>query len=94
MSENERGGVPTTTLHIHGGQGVCRRGCPSYHRMLAEKTAARLGTMQNDRGEWVPAIPLPYFLAFGRVRCDCGERFRGQKRYREHYALTHVLGLS
>lgn len=49
---------------------------------------------QNERGEWVPAIPLPYFLAFGRVRCDCGERFRDQRRYREHYALTHVLGLS
>lgn len=48
---------------------------------------------QNRRGDWVPAIPLPYFLGLGRVRCDCGDRFLGGRRYREHYALVHVLGL-
>lgn len=48
---------------------------------------------QNDRGEWVPAIPEPLFLAFGRVRCRCGEKRRGLRSYREHYALVHVLAL-
>lgn len=47
--------------------------------------------MQNQRGEWVPAIPEPLFLAFGRVRCDCGAKYRNRNRYREHYALTHIL---
>ncbi len=50
--------------------------------------------VQNSRGEWVAAIPLPYFLALGRVRCDCGDRFRDQTAYRGHYALVHILGLS
>lgn len=48
---------------------------------------------QNIRGEFVPAIPEPYFLSFGRTRCTCGERFRGRRRYREHYALAHILAL-
>lgn len=47
----------------------------------------------NDRGEWVSAIPLPYFLSFGRVRCECGEVRRTGRSYREHYALAHVMGL-
>lgn len=51
-------------------------------------------SMQNERGEWVPAIPEPYFLAFGRVRCDCGETRWSKRSYREHYALAHVLGVS
>ena len=81
--------------HSHGGSVVCGRGCPGYRPMIAEKTAARFGTTlaQNSRGEWVPAIPEPYFLAWGRVRCDCGERFRNRLRYREHFALAHVLGM-
>lgn len=48
---------------------------------------------QNDRGEWVPAIPEPYFLMFGWVKCSCGSKFRGRSRYREHFALAHILGL-
>lgn len=48
---------------------------------------------QNNMGDWVPAIPLPYYLSFGRVRCDCGEKFWGSKNYRGHFALTHVMGL-
>jgi hypothetical protein len=51
---------------------------------------------QNDRGEWVPAIPEPLYVGWRlrRCRCDCGETFRNRRRYREHYALAHVLGLS
>jgi len=48
---------------------------------------------QNKYGEWVPAIEEPYFLAFNRCKCRCGEVLWGRKRYREHYALTHILGL-
>lgn len=48
----------------------------------------------NLRGEWVPAIPLPLFLAFGRVECGkCDERFRNKRRYQEHYAYVHILGM-
>lgn len=45
---------------------------------------------QNKRGEWVPEIPLPWVL-FGHVRCECGRRFLTQRRYREHYALAHIM---
>ncbi len=48
---------------------------------------------KNKRGEWVPAIEVPYYLAFGRCECRCGKRFWSEKRYREHYALEHILGL-
>ena len=58
-------------------------------------------SVQNRRGEWVPAIPLPYFLTenarpfrWNTVRCECGAAFHSQRRYREHYALVHVLGLN
>lgn len=51
-------------------------------------------SVQNKRGEWVPAIPLPYYLrGHHRVKCECGHRFRTERRYREHYALDHILGL-
>lgn len=51
---------------------------------------------QNDRGEWVPAIPEPLFVGFRlrKCRCDCGEVRKSRESYREHYALAHVLGLS
>lgn len=50
-------------------------------------------SMQNVRGKWVPAIPLPFFRGrpWRRFQCGCGERFRTQQRYREHYALAHIL---
>lgn len=48
---------------------------------------------QNKSGKWVPAIPEPYFLAFGRCKCDCGKVFWSEERYREHYALKHILEL-
>lgn len=59
---------------------------------------------QNKRGEWVPAIPEPYFGI--RKMCNysenspsmpslhyCGERFWTYEGYREHYALKHILAL-
>jgi hypothetical protein len=48
---------------------------------------------QNDRGEWVPAIPLPWFIGWSKVRCHCGASFWSAKAYRGHYALEHILGL-
>lgn len=44
---------------------------------------------ENSRGEWVPAIPLPYIGI--RNKCHCGKKFWTLERYREHYALHHVL---
>lgn len=46
---------------------------------------------QNDAGQWTPAIPLPLHLAFGRKRCSCGVTRWGLRRYREHYALAHII---
>jgi hypothetical protein len=43
---------------------------------------------QNQRGEWVPAIPLP--LLGIRKRCGCGRRFWTMDGYRAHYAYAHA----
>lgn len=53
---------------------------------------------QNDRGEWVPAIPYALTRPFGAKRrhlCQyCGEVRWSELSYREHYALAHVMGMS
>lgn len=46
---------------------------------------------QNARGEWVPAIPLPFFGL--RKRCQCGSRFWTMRGYLGHYAYAHALGM-
>jgi hypothetical protein len=46
---------------------------------------------RNSRGEWVPAIPLPFYGV--RKRCDCGAKFWTASGYKGHYALEHILGL-
>jgi hypothetical protein len=51
---------------------------------------------RNSRGEWVPAIPFPFFgtgIFKTTSRCDCGEVFKTEEQYRGHYALVHILGL-
>lgn len=51
---------------------------------------------QNKDGNWVPAIPLPYYLRklFGwKYRCDCGVVFKAEEEYRGHYALKHILNV-
>jgi len=58
---------------------------------------------QNTAGEWVPAIPEPYwggkrFVLFGRRRCQCYEIgckrwFWTKDGFRGHYALAHILKL-
>lgn len=47
---------------------------------------------QNNRGEWVPAIPLPMFVGW-KHKCSCGLKFRTLEQYQGHYALVHILGL-
>jgi hypothetical protein len=52
-------------------------------------TIADFPTMENKRGEWVPAIPLPlYGLKKG---CSCGASFWFERNYEAHYALTHIV---
>jgi hypothetical protein len=46
---------------------------------------------QNRRGEWVPAVPVPFY-GF-RKQCSCGAKFWTEKGYRGHFALEHILGL-
>jgi hypothetical protein len=49
--------------------------------------------MQNNRGEWVPAIPQPMHTLLG-CRCgQCGKRSWTKDGYRGHYALAHILGV-
>jgi hypothetical protein len=47
----------------------------------------------NDRGEWVPSIPLPLFTFPHRHRCECDRSFWTMSGYRGHYALVHVMHL-
>lgn len=52
--------------------------------------------VQNDRGEWVPVAPLPFPLLplfLKRFRCGCGKVRWTKKRYYEHYAYAHILGM-
>lgn len=45
---------------------------------------------RNSRGEWVPAIPCPWYLGF-RKKCECGRKFWTFESYEAHYALRHIL---
>ena len=45
--------------------------------------------MQNKRGEWVPAIPEPFYGL--RHVCACGRKFWKKENYRAHYAYTHIV---
>jgi hypothetical protein len=47
---------------------------------------------QNRLGEYVSAIPEPFFYGFG-YRCGCGKFFVRYDIYRGHYALEHILQL-
>jgi hypothetical protein len=49
--------------------------------------------VKNNSGQWVPAIPLPFYRRCG-YRCECGKVFHIEANYRGHYALVHILGLS
>jgi hypothetical protein len=52
-------------------------------------TIADFPSMENKRGEQVPAIPLPlYGLKKG---CSCGASFWFERNYEAHYALTHIV---
>ena len=47
--------------------------------------------VKTDLG-WRPAIPMPLFIGwFGRNQCVCGKKFRKVQKYREHYAVVHIL---
>lgn len=46
---------------------------------------------QNQRGEWVPAIPLPLFTFPHRHQCSCGQSFWTMDGYRGHYAAVHII---
>ena len=46
-------------------------------------------TFRNARGEWVPAIPEPFYGL--RKHCQCGREFWRLTGYRAHYALVHIL---
>lgn len=41
-------------------------------------------------GRWRLSCPLPYYLAFGRCRCECGQKFKDEDRYETHWRNEHV----
>lgn len=45
--------------------------------------------MKNKRGEWVPAVPLPFY-GFRKI-CSCGAKFWTEEGYNGHYAYQHIL---
>jgi len=49
--------------------------------------------IQNDKGQWVPAIPEPLYEWFDLKKCKCGRMFWTKEGYRAHYALAHILFL-
>lgn len=51
-------------------------------------TAATV-TMENRRGEQVPAIPLPLFGL--KKQCSCGQSFWKLRNYEAHYAHKHIV---
>lgn len=56
-----------------------------------EKTYNKSVTTKNRRGEYVPAILLPYYGL--KKKCECGESFWTENGYDGHYALKHILGM-
>lgn len=46
-------------------------------------------SQQNKQGQWVPAIPLPFYGL--KKRCTCGRSFWTEEGYRGHYAYTHII---
>jgi hypothetical protein len=48
---------------------------------------------KNKIGDWVPAIPEPYYHYLNILECVCGKHFWTRERYEEHYALRHILNL-
>lgn len=62
---------------------------PGQYRVFKHEPQA-----QNRHGDWVPSIPVPFFIGRKKVRCPrCPLVCKDQKRYREHYALDHILDL-
>lgn len=49
--------------------------------------------VENDNGEWVPMVPAPMWYFLWLNRCLCGKYRLGTKRYQEHYAYAHILGM-
>ena len=50
---------------------------------------------QNIDGNWVEAIPKPYYCMI-KVECpkpECLRRFWTEEGYKGHYALIHILRL-
>ena len=42
-----------------------------------------------SEGIWIPACPLPFY-GFRKVRCECGEKFRGEADYERHWYELHA----
>jgi hypothetical protein len=46
---------------------------------------------QNDRGQWVPAIPMPFVTTWNKYRCTCRKKpFWTLEEYKQHWVYEHV----
>lgn len=76
-----------------------RGGYESSARSVAElRPPPRLPAptaVQNNRGDWVPAIPLPrrHLVVYRCTHRRCKAMFFNAKGYMGHYALAHILHL-
>lgn len=47
---------------------------------------------QNPDGSWSQAIPLPLYVGIWRKRfqCECGQKFRTEQAYRDHWMTFNL----
>ena len=48
--------------------------------------------IQNTKGVWIEAIPLPFWVGrkLNKPYC-CARKFKTLRDYQAHYALEHIL---
>lgn len=59
------------------------------HEPHIKPAAPDVPKTQNNRGEWVTAIPMPLFGL--KKQCSCGQSFWTTRGYQSHYALEHII---
>ena len=64
------------------------KGTQAHYRHVLQRPM-----FQNNKGEWVPAIPEPYYH-FIRLECECKKKFWTREAYNGHYTYRHIINPS